>query len=76
MNGAYPYHLHLVQLLLAVNCAPITTRNTSRVEGSNTFLKSRTPCLVKSEIKPVKSVFACKLKRFSRKLKATYAEIS
>jgi len=45
-------------------------------QGVRHFLKSRTPCPVKSEIKPVKSVFACKLKRFFRKLKATWAEIS
>ena len=47
-----------------------------RGRGVRHFLKSRTPCLVKSEIKPVKSVFSCKLKRFPRKLKATWAEIS
>ena len=46
-----------------------------KFRGARHFLKSRTPCLIKSEIKPVKSVFPCKLKRFSRKLTATWAEI-
>ena len=41
-----------------------------------TLLEIQMPYAVKPEIKPVKSVFACKLKKFSYKLKVTWAEIN